>query len=81
MAGARRLGPTYLATIVDRRFQLSRHLELLDETLVEAVWRADERGRDRPEIMLIAAPLPPRKSTITSYYLPAWYWAPSPSAA
>lgn len=37
------------------------------------MWRADERGRDRPEIILIAAPPRHGKSTITSYYLPAWY--------
>ncbi len=67
------MGPTYLATLVDRRFQLARHLELLDEALVEAVWRASERRRDRPEIISVAAPPRHGKSTITSYYLPAWY--------
>jgi predicted phage terminase large subunit-like protein len=68
-----RVGPTYLATIVDRRFEFASHLELIDETIVEAVWRATERRRDRPEIILVAAPPRHGKSTITSYYLPAWY--------
>jgi predicted phage terminase large subunit-like protein len=68
-----RVGPTYLATVVDRRFQLAPHLELIDETLVEAVWRVGERRRDRPEIVVVAAPPRHGKSTITSYYLPAWY--------
>jgi hypothetical protein len=68
-----RLGPTALATLVDRRFELSRHLELMDETVVEAVWRALSRRRDRPEIILISAPPRHGKSTITSLYLPGWF--------
>ena len=66
-----KLGPTYLATIVDRRFELADHLELIDQTIVEAVWRATEHRRDRPEIILVTAPPRHGKSTVTSLWTPA----------
>jgi predicted phage terminase large subunit-like protein len=68
-----RLGPTALATLVDPHFRPAAHLELIDEAIVEAVWRAAERRRDRPEIILVSAPPRHGKSTITSLHAPAWY--------
>jgi predicted phage terminase large subunit-like protein len=66
-------GPTALATLIDRRFRLPDHLRLIDEAIVEGVWRARERRRDRPEIIVITAPPRHGKSTVTSLYLPAWF--------
>jgi predicted phage terminase large subunit-like protein len=66
-------GPTALATLVDRRFRLPRHLRLIDEEIVEAVWHARGRHRDRPEIIVVSAPPRHGKSTVTSLYYPAWF--------
>jgi predicted phage terminase large subunit-like protein len=68
-----KLGPTALATLIDRRYGIPPHLALIDESIVEAVWRARERRRDRPEIIVVTAPPRHGKSTVTSLYLPAWY--------
>jgi phage terminase large subunit-like protein len=68
-----RCGPAALGILTDRRFQLRPHLELIDEAVVEAIWRAQERDRDRPEIVLITTPPRHGKSTLVSQYLPAWY--------
>jgi predicted phage terminase large subunit-like protein len=46
---------------------------LIDAELVEAVWRAKMRARERPEILLVSAPPRHGKSTLVSQYLPAWY--------
>jgi len=66
-------GPAALAILTDRRFALAPHLELIDEAVVEAILRAQERDRDRPEIVLITAPPRHGKSTLVSEYLPAWF--------
>src|SRR5436190_1844977 len=41
--------------------------------MVEAVWAARERQRDRPKILLISTPPRHGKSTLISEYAPAWY--------
>ena len=68
-----RTGPAALAILTDRRLVLPAHLELIDEAVVEAIWRASERDRDRPEILLVTAPPRHGKSTLVSEYLPAWF--------
>ena len=73
MQALAKTGPTALATLIDRRFRLPAHLLLIDEVLVEGVWRARERRRDRPEIILVTAPPRHGKSTVTSLYYPAWF--------
>ncbi len=66
-----RAGPAALGLLADSRFALPPHLELIDEQVVEAVWRAGKRAR--PEILLISAPPRHGKSTLVSEYLPAWF--------
>ncbi|MGH2964752.1 MAG: phage terminase large subunit [Solirubrobacterales bacterium] len=66
-----RAGPAALGILTDSRFALPPHLALIDEQVVEAVWRAGKRPR--PEILLISAPPRHGKSTIVSEYLPAWF--------
>ena len=68
-----RTGPAALARLVDPGFEATDHLWLIDEALVEAVWAARERQRDRPKILLISTPPRHGKSTLVSEYAPAWY--------
>jgi phage terminase large subunit-like protein len=68
-----RTGPAALAVLSDRRFELRPHLELIDEAVVEAIWRARAADRDRPEIVLVQTPPRHGKSTLVSQYLLAWY--------
>src|SRR5436190_377389 len=41
--------------------------------MVEAVWAARSKRRDRPEIILVSTPPRHGKSTLISEYAPAWY--------
>lgn len=68
-----RTGPAALARLTDPGFLATDHLWLIDEVLVEAVWGARERRRDRPEIVLVSTPPRHGKSTLVSEYAPAWY--------
>jgi phage terminase large subunit-like protein len=68
-----RTGPGALAILTNRRLGLPGHLELIDEAVVEAIWRAQAADRDRPEIVLVSAPPRHGKSTLISEYLPAWF--------
>jgi predicted phage terminase large subunit-like protein len=68
-----RTGPAALAILTERRLELPPHLALVDETVVEAIWRAQAADRDRPEIVLVSAPPRHGKSTLVSEYLPAWF--------
>ena len=67
------ISPAGLALTADREFQLTPHLELIDEALVEAIARAEAKRRDRPQILLVAVPPGHGKSTLVSHYAPAWY--------
>ncbi|MGH2974682.1 MAG: hypothetical protein ACRDLL_07435 [Solirubrobacterales bacterium] len=68
-----RSGPAALGLLSERSFRLPAHLELIDAEVVDAVWRAERRRRDRVEILLISAPPRHGKSTLVSQYLPAWF--------
>jgi predicted phage terminase large subunit-like protein len=68
-----RTGPAALAILANRRLHLPAHLALIDEAVVEAIWRAQDAERERPEIILVSAPPRHGKSTLVSEYLPAWF--------
>ncbi len=68
-----RASPGGLGLLAGRRFQLPRHLRLIDREVRDAVLRARERRASSPEVLLVEVPPRHGKSTLISRHAPAWF--------